>query len=284
MDADAARKTIHIAPMNLAPQEEASIRNALETIGSGSDDASRYVLLGNRSAREAQILIANIETQDLNRTSQILRRVYGVKSTIFVVEDLKPEQGSDYKYVINRKDLDRTLLPLLDTVAREEIDAEYRVKFQSAGPSAPGAKDAASEKPAKPVKKTVGRVLVVDDSPSVRTQMNLYLSKRNLECHMAQNSEEAIRAIKQAQFDIIFLDVVMPGADGYQACKAIKALESTRNVPVILLTSKNSPIDKIHGIMSGCDKYLTKPLRVTELESLLCSYFPALKQAPAARG
>jgi two-component system, cell cycle response regulator len=279
MDAE-TRKPIHIAPMNLAPQEEARIRNALEMIGSASDDASRYVLLGNRSAREAHILIANIETQDLNHTSQILRRVYGVKSTIFIVEDSKPEQGSDYKYVINRKDLDRTLLPLLDTVAREEIDAEHRVKFQNAGPSAPGGKKAAaSENPARPVKKTIGRVLIVDDSPSVRTQMNLYLNKRNFECHMAQNSEEAIRAIQQAQFDIIFLDVVMPGADGYQACKAIKALEATRTVPVILLTSKNSPIDKIHGIMSGCDKYLTKPLRVTELESLLCSYFPALKQA-----
>jgi CheY-like chemotaxis protein len=278
MDADVAKKTIHIAPMNLAPQEEASIRNALETIGSENDDASRYVLLGNRSARGAQILIANIDTQDLNRTSQILRRVYGVKSTIFVVGDSKSEQGSDYKYVINRKDLDRTLLPLLNTVAREELDSEYRVKFQNAGASAPGPKDAAGKNPAKTVKKTIGRVLIVDDSPSVRTQMNLYFNKRNFECHMAQNSEEAIRAIKQAQFDIIFLDVVMPGADGYQACKAIKALEATRNVPVILLTSKNSPIDKIHGIMSGCDKYLTKPLRVTELESLLCSYFPALKQ------
>jgi CheY-like chemotaxis protein len=281
MDADVARKPIHIVPMNLAPQEEASIRNALETIGSENDDASRYVLLGNRSAREAQILIANIETQDLHRTSQILRRVYGVKSTIFIVEDSKPKQGSDYKYVINRKDLDRTLLPLLNTVAREEIDAEYRVQFQNAGPSAPGSKDAVSETPAKTVKKPVGRVLIVDDSPSVRTQMNLYFNKRNFECHMAQNSEEAIRAIKQTQFDIIFLDVVMPGANGYQACKAIKALEVTRNVPVILLTSKNSPIDKIHGIMSGCDKYLTKPLRVTELESLLCSYFPALKASAA---
>lgn len=279
MDADAARKTIHIAPMNLAPQEEASIRNALQTIESARDEASRYVLLGKSSAREAQILIANIETGDLNHTSQLLRRVYGVKSTIFIVGDSKPKQGSDYKYVINRKDLDRTLVTLLDTVAREELDADYRVEFQNAGASGPDARNAVTENPAKPVKKTVGRVLIVDDSPSVRTQMNLYLNKRNFECRMAQNSEEAIRAIKQAQFDIIFLDVVMPGADGYQACKAIKALESTRNVPVILLTSKNSPIDKIHGIMSGCDKYLTKPLRVTELESLLCSYFPALKQA-----
>ncbi|HEX5055598.1 MAG TPA: hypothetical protein VFX02_03785, partial [Gammaproteobacteria bacterium] len=111
MDTDAARKTIHIAPMNLAPHEEASIRNALQTIGSASEDASRYVLLGKSSAREAQILIANIETGDLTRTSQILRRVYGVKSTIFIVGDLKPEQGGDYKYVINRKDIDRTLLP-----------------------------------------------------------------------------------------------------------------------------------------------------------------------------
>jgi twitching motility two-component system response regulator PilG len=152
--------------------------------------------------------------------------------------------------------------------------------FPDPKPAATG--NTARAKPSGLDKGQIGRALIVDDSPSVRTQMNIYLSKRNLECHMAQNSEEAIRAIKQAQFDIIFLDVVMPGADGYQACKAIKALEATRHVPVILLTSKNSPVDKIHGIMSGCDKYLIKPLRVSELENLLCSYFPALKQASVA--
>jgi DNA-binding response OmpR family regulator len=52
-------------------------------------------------------------------------------------------------------------------------------------------------------------------------------------------------------------------------------MASTKQVPVVLLTSKNSPIDRIHGIMSGCDKYLTKPVKSSELEELLRSYFPS---------
>lgn len=292
MDAD-TRKTVRIAAMNLAPGEEAMIRSALQAAGSAGHEASRYILLGNSSVKEAQIVIANLKTQDLDRTNQLLQRVYGVKSTIFLVGDADTVPGGGYKYVISRKDLDQSLVPLLDTVTRDELDAEYRMQFlntaannavnnNAANPAA--AQAAKSATPEKPVARgqALGRALIVDDSPSVRTQMNLYLSKRNFECQLAQNSEEAIRAIKQSRFDIIFLDIVMPGADGYQACKAIKAFETTRHVPVILLTSKNSPIDKIHGIMSGCDKYLTKPLRVSELEGLLRSYFPALGSAPPA--
>lgn len=302
MDAD-TRKTVRIAAMNLAPGEEDMIRSALQSAGTAGHETSRYILLGNSSVKEAQIVIVNLKTKDLDRTNQLLQRVYGVKSTIFLVGDADVPQGGSYKYIISRKDLDQSLVPLLDTVTRDELDAEYRMQFLNAAANtavntAANTANIAANTPANPplqaVKSTapetpvargqaLGRALIVDDSPSVRTQMNLYLSKRNFDCQLAQNSEEAIRAIKQSRFDIIFLDIVMPGADGYQACKAIKALDATRHVPVILLTSKNSPIDKIHGIMSGCDKYLTKPLRVSELEGLLRSYFPALGPAPAAR-
>lgn len=293
MDAD-TRKTVRIAAMNLAPGEEDMIRSALQSAGLSGHETSRYILLGNSSVKEAQIVIVNLKTQDLDRTNQLLQRVYGVKSTIFLVGDADVPQGG-YKYVISRKDLDQSLVPLLDTVTRDELDAEYRMQFLNTAVNTPTKTANTAANPAvQAVKRAVpetpvargqalGRALIVDDSPSVRTQMNLYLSKRNFDCQLAQNSEEAIRAIKQSRFDIIFLDIVMPGADGYQACKAIKALEATRHVPVILLTSKNSPIDKIHGIMSGCDKYLTKPLRASELEGLLRSYFPALGPAPAAR-
>jgi two-component system, cell cycle response regulator len=287
MDAG-TKKTVRIAAMNLAPGEEDIIRSALQAAGSAGHQTSRYILLGNSSVKEAEIVIANLKTQDLDRTNQLLRRVYGVKSTIFLVGDADVPQGSGYKYIISRKDLDQSLMSLLDAVTRDELDAEYRMQFLNTGSDTASSavrtvNNAVPEKPAAPARsQSVGRALVVDDSPSIRTQMSLYLGKRNFDCQVAGNSEEAIRAIRQSRFDIIFLDVVMPGADGYQACKAIKSLEATRQVPVILLTSKNSPIDKIHGIMSGCDKYLTKPLRVTDLESLLCSYFPALGAAPAA--
>ena len=61
---------------------------------------------------------------------------------------------------------------------------------------------------------------------------------------------------REKKYDIIFLDVVMPGADGYEVCKAIK---KGNNTYVVMLTSKKSPFDKIRGTMSGCNAYITKP-------------------------
>ena len=174
-----------------------------------------------------------------------------------------------------RDRLNDTLLTVLDEVSNKELEIHRTYSPIPNKISNPAYKVNAAE----PKKKYFGKVLIVDDSPSVRTQMNLYLGKHHFKCYIAENAEEAVKAVKEIEFDIIFLDVIMPGVDGYQACKAIKSIIGNRQVPVILLTSKSSPVDKIHGIMSGCDKYLTKPVRSSELKELLGSYFPKFKRA-----
>ncbi len=111
-------------------------------------------------------------------------------------------------------------------------------------------------------------VLVVDDSLAVRRQMLLEFQLRTDEVDVVSTAEEAINAIKSRRYDLIFLDVIMPGMDGYTACKKIKKDRRNSETPVVLLTSKSSSFDKIKGALAGCDAYLVKPINHNEFEEV----------------
>ncbi len=102
------------------------------------------------------------------------------------------------------------------------------------------------------------RALVVDDSLPVRIQMDKAL-KNYASVDFAVTGEEAYTLIEKNVYDIIFLDVVLPGVDGYEVCKMIKEGEA-KSTPVIMLTGNSSPADRIKGKLSGCDTYLIKPV------------------------
>ena len=103
-------------------------------------------------------------------------------------------------------------------------------------------------------------VLVVDDSATVREFMKGRLAPFGFNVDYAASGEEAIGLTGKRFYTCIFLDVVMPGADGYQVCKMIKSIRGVRKSSIVMLTSRGSPFDKIRGTMAGCDAYLTKPL------------------------
>lgn len=103
------------------------------------------------------------------------------------------------------------------------------------------------------------RVLVVDDSFPVRQYMEqkiIELVETPVQMSFAESGEEALVKCKEFYYDLVFLDVVMEGMDGYKVCKAIKSSYASY---VVMLTSKKSPFDKVRGTMSGCDAYITKP-------------------------
>lgn len=104
------------------------------------------------------------------------------------------------------------------------------------------------------------KALVVDDSPTVRKQLVLELGSFNIEVDTAETGEQGMEMMSKNKYDIIFLDVVMPGADGYQVCKTIRRNQETKLTPVVMLTSKSSPFDKVRGSLAGCNAYLTKPV------------------------
>ncbi len=115
----------------------------------------------------------------------------------------------------------------------------------------------------------VFRVLAVDDSPLMRTFLQNKLSPYGIQPDFASSGEEALFKISKQHFDLIFLDVMLPGMDGYDVCKMIKKNKDNSLMKVVMLTSKDKTFDKIRGTMAGCDGYLTKPVDEMKLRAII---------------
>ena len=114
---------------------------------------------------------------------------------------------------------------------------------------------------------TIKRILIVDDSATERHMLKDLLSKAGFEVIASDSGEDAIRKAKVRQPDLILMDVVMPGLNGFQATRAISRDPVTRAVPIILCTSKSQDTDKIWGMRQGARDYVVKPIDREELLS-----------------
>jgi two-component system, cell cycle response regulator len=115
--------------------------------------------------------------------------------------------------------------------------------------------------------------LVVDDSVTIRKQVELALRLHDIEPTCAETGEAAMELLEHHQYDLIFLDVVLPGAaDGYKICRSIKKNEAIRATPVIMLTGRTSAFERMRGSLAGCDSYLTKPVENHTFDSVLHKY------------
>ncbi len=109
------------------------------------------------------------------------------------------------------------------------------------------------------------RVLVVDDNEQNLDLLDALLSSKGYHVIKARNGKEALDLVEEVSPHIILLDVIMPGMDGYETCKRLKEKESTRLIPVVMLTALNSLEDKVKGIEVGADDFITKPFQMPEL-------------------
>lgn len=111
----------------------------------------------------------------------------------------------------------------------------------------------------------INKIMVVDDSPTERFFLGGLLSKQGYQVVTAENGEEAITKAKQEKPDLIIMDVVMPGLNGFQATRAISKDDETRGIPVIMCTSKGQETDKVWGMRQGARDYIVKPVNQEEL-------------------
>ncbi len=111
----------------------------------------------------------------------------------------------------------------------------------------------------------VRKILVVDDSPTDRQFMLETLAKKGYQVVTAENGEDAIAKAKSELPDLILMDVVMPGLNGYQATRQITRDDATKHIPVIMCTSKGADTDKIWGMRQGANDYLIKPIDAGQL-------------------
>ncbi|KAI3592657.1 MULTISPECIES: response regulator [Burkholderiaceae] len=118
---------------------------------------------------------------------------------------------------------------------------------------------------------TISKILIVDDSPTEALFMSDLLGKKGFKVSVAGNSEQAMTRLEAETFDLILMDVVMPGQNGYQATRAIKRDDRFKDIPVIMCTSKGLETDRIWGIRQGASDYIVKPVDGEELLSKIAA-------------
>lgn len=111
----------------------------------------------------------------------------------------------------------------------------------------------------------IQKILIVDDSPTERYYLTDILIKNGFSVSTAENGEDALLKIKADKPQLILMDVVMPGKNGFQVTRAISRDPETQDVPVIICTSKNQETDRIWGLRQGATDYLVKPIDAEEL-------------------
>ncbi|MFO1326971.1 MAG: response regulator [Rubrivivax sp.] len=118
----------------------------------------------------------------------------------------------------------------------------------------------------------IHKILVVDDSKTELHHLSDLLGKRGYSVRTAENGEEALRRLAEEKPDLVLMDVVMPGQNGFQLTRTITRDPRWADVPVIMCTSKNQETDKVWGMRQGAKDYIVKPVNADELLSKIRAF------------
>ena len=131
------------------------------------------------------------------------------------------------------------------------------------------------------VRNSVIKILIVDDDSRLRHMLTKYLLEQHFQVKAAANAQEMDRLIKREHYNIMVLDLMLPGEDGLSICRRIRA--KNNNIPILILSAKGSDVDKIVGLEIGADDYLAKPFNPRELVARIKSLLRRqIATAPAA--
>lgn len=124
----------------------------------------------------------------------------------------------------------------------------------------------------------VAKILIVDDQPANLKVLLFFLKQNNFKVHIAENGARALQALKNHQPDLILLDVMMPGMDGFETCRRIKSSPETASIPIIFMTALDSIDDKVTGFNAGGVDYITKPFQQIEVLARITTHNVLRKQ------
>ena len=106
------------------------------------------------------------------------------------------------------------------------------------------------------------KILLVDDDPNIRRLVRIYLEKEGFDVAEAERGDDALHSFRLAPPNLILLDIMLPGMDGWQVCREVRKIS---NIPIIMLTAKDETFDKVLGLELGADDYVVKPFDTKEL-------------------
>jgi twitching motility two-component system response regulator PilG len=265
-------KVFKVSVIGLASNEQNTLGSIFKLAASRS---RQYTLVGPQERPNAEILL--VDADDANALNDW--RSFSVHhSHIPIVKVIKaaPPEGSNEVYLRRPLTLKR-VLEVLDKVTIEyyKFVPELKVGSESGNLNK---EDAAAIQIAissvKPPSSTGIKALVVDDSLPVRKSMEIQLGLFGMEMDFAETGEQALEFTQKKVYDIIFLDLMLPGIDGYKVCKEIKSHKLSKNTPVVMLTGKGSRFDKLRGTMAGANVYLTKPVEQEKLKEVIKQFLP----------
>lgn len=281
------KKTYTVAMIGIAEAERNVLRNIFKL---SQYRAYSYVVAMPGDATDILLVDA-----DDPQAMQEWRQREGAGTGIPAIMVTK-EQTSSARYYVKRPFVASRVINTFDQVAQQNLQGERkdRVIGVDAAQGVPVAPltpaeqmrgvDAVKEKLVAELKAqtpTTGTTasgrkaytaLVVDDSSPVRKQIEIELKIFGIEVDTAATGEQGIEFFSNKDYNLIFLDVVLPGIDGYQICKLIKKDKARKKTPVVMLTSKSSPFDRVKGALAGCDSYLTKPVKQETFQKVVKKY------------
>jgi len=273
-------KVFKVGMFGLAPNEQ----NALGSIFKLAASRNRqYSMVSGADRAQAEIILVDID--DANATNE-WRNFTVHHNGIPVVKVTKGNPPATATEAYLRRPL--TLKRVLETLDKVTIEAHKYVPELVVGgeqtmdvATKAALKDAVHN--AKQVPRSGYRALVVDDSLPVRKSMEIHLGLFGIEIDFAETGEEALEYVKKPgnSYHIIFLDLMLPGIDGYQVCKQIKSHKASKSTPVVMLTGKGGRFDKLRGTMAGASVYLTKPVEDKKLKEVIRQFLPEANQASA---
>lgn len=265
-------KVFKVSVIGLAANEQNTLGSIFKLAASRS---RQYTLVGPQERPNAEILL--VDADDANALNEW--RSFSVHhSHIPIVKVIKaaPPEGSNEIYL--RRPL--TLKRVLEVLDKVTIEAhKYVPELMVGGEDGENNEEAlaalgSAAKIAQQAAPTGVKALVVDDAAAVRKSMEIQLGLFGMEIDFAETGEQALEFTQQKVYDIIFLDLMLPGIDGYKVCKEIKSHKLSKNTPVVMLTGKGSRFDKLRGTMAGANVYLTKPVEQEKLKEVIKQFLP----------
>lgn len=217
-------------------------------------------------ARAHVVMVCADDEEAMRTWGMLAKNNPSIVLLLITLKDLRPNDG----YFLTRPFSPIKILALLDQIFKEKLPFLLEEPiFTGEDRSVHGEERALPQDEHGFMERSV---LVVDDSPTVRKQLELELSTPQCRVDFAESGEQCMVMLEKKRYDLILLDVVMPGLDGYEVCKNIRKNPQTKRTPVIMLTSKSSSFDRVRGALAGCNSYLTKPVDYEKFHKVLDEY------------
>ncbi len=224
---------------------------------------------------------ANILVTDDNDSAIAAAQQIQGDNTLLVVTANKECTAGDFQLV--RPLLVTRVMRMMENLSKQggKQPASSAPRSSAAATKAPRADETTASQSAtaaisdqsKPAASTVAPknsylALIVDDSAPIRKQLEIELRTSGMRSEFAESGERALEMIGSKTYDLIFLDIMMPGIDGYETCGKIRSNPQYKKTPVIMLSGKTSPLDEVQGVIAGASTYLTKPIKHDQFQKV----------------